>query len=110
MPLFDTIRRDVDELVAQYAALAGDGTVTFKEACALGIEALHRFMQLVEEFAEPGPEKKAAVLRAAGEFYDIVIGPLDAPGPDVILDPLARRAWLAAMEWTIDGLVRVLFK
>jgi hypothetical protein len=48
-------------------------------------------------------------MAAAGRFYDDIIAPIDLPGPDVVVDKIARQVWLYAVDAAVDGLVRVLF-
>lgn len=97
---FDDVRAAIEvEALSAVAALR-----------KFGIEALADFIRLAQEQSGvTGPDKRAAVLQLAGDFYDRVIEPLDVPGPDALVDPLLRAAWLKTCELVIDGLVQ-LFK
>jgi hypothetical protein len=106
--LYDHVKADIDALLADYRSRAADG-ITLKDVYSLGTEAVARFMQLVERFGGAGVDKKAAVMAAAARFYDDIIAPIDLPGPDVVVEKIARQVWLYAVDAAVDGLVRVLF-
>ena len=108
MSLYDLVKADIDALLADYRSRAADG-ITLKDMYSLGSEAVARFMQLVEKYGGLGVDKKAAVMEAAGRFYDDIIAPIDLPGPDLVVDKIARQIWLYAVDAAVDGLCRVLF-
>lgn len=92
----------IEEAASRLAAEGGG----VRNALSLwGWQLLADFIRLAEEQIAPGPDKKAAVLQAAADFYDRVIAPLDLPGPDAVLDPLVRAMWLQLCDHAIDGLV-----
>src|SRR4051812_16627142 len=98
-------RAMIDEAACAVAAEAGGARDALTR---WGFQLLAEFVRLAEEELAPGSEKKAAVLRWAAEFYDRVVAPLNLPGPDAVLDPIVKSAWLAACDLAIDGLVALL--
>tara|TARA_R110000868_G_scaffold122683_1_gene325296 strand:- start:42 stop:428 length:387 start_codon:yes stop_codon:yes gene_type:complete len=107
MPLYDQVRDGAHELIAEAAEQVAMQGMGFREALTeFGISLLADFMALVQHHADAtGAEKKAAVLKLAADFYDQVIEPIDLPGPDVVIDPFLKAAWLKSLDWTIDGIV-----
>jgi hypothetical protein len=107
MSVYDAIRAEGRQLIEQAAIRAATTTSGgVRDALSLwGWRLLADFIRLAEDQLAPGPDKKAAVLKLAADFYDRVIAPLDLPGPDRILDPLARAAWLQLCDHAIDGLI-----
>lgn len=104
--LLDKVRDEARELIAEAAGQVSMNAMGWRDAMAeFGISIVADFMALVQAQVASGAEKKAAVLELAAEFYDEVIAPIDLPGPDGILDPLLRAAWLKGLDLTIDGIV-----
>jgi hypothetical protein len=89
---------------ADYAARATDG-FDFKDGVQFSLAVLKRSVTLAERFTIPGPDKKAAVLVALGQAYDLVILPLDLPGPDMIIDPALRASLLKIADGAIEFFV-----
>jgi hypothetical protein len=106
MSVYETIRADAHALIDQAATSVANGTDVGRAAVLRwGWKLLGEFIRLAEEQFAPGADKKAAVMQLAADFYDRVIAPLDLPGPDAVLDPLLRSAWLQLCDHAIDGLV-----
>jgi hypothetical protein len=106
LPLLDRVREEARELISDAAAQVAMNAMGWREAMAeFGVSIVADFMALVQQQVATGAEKKAAVLALAAEFYDEVIEPIDLIGPDAVIDPLLRTAWLKGLELTIDGIV-----
>lgn len=107
MSLYDKVRDEAHELIGQAAEQVAMNGMSFREAMAeFGISLIADFMALVQKHvAATGSEKKAAVLKLAADFYDTVIEPIDLPGPDAVIDPFLKAAWLKSLDFVIDGIV-----
>jgi hypothetical protein len=105
--LYEQVKDEAHEAIAEAAGFVAMNSLGFREAMAeFGISLVADFMSLVQQqVGATGADKKAAVLKLAADFYDEVIAPIDLPGPDVIIDPLLRAAWLKGLDLTIEGLL-----
>jgi hypothetical protein len=106
LSLLDKVRDEARELISDAASQVAMNSMGWRDAMAeFGVSIVADFMALVQAHVAEGAEKKAAVLVLAAEFYDRVIEPIDLPGPDAIIDPSLRTAWLKGLDLTIDGIV-----
>ena len=107
LSLYDKVRDEAHELISDAAEQVSMQAMGFREALAeFGVSLLADFMAIVQEHTEAsGAEKKAAVLKLAADFYDQVIEPIDLPGPDVVIDPFLKAAWLKSLDFLIDSLI-----
>ncbi|MCE9605089.1 MAG: hypothetical protein K8U03_09340 [Planctomycetia bacterium] len=103
MSLYDSVRGELRAVIKT----AHDKV----EAGALGVmAAMHQAvlpaipsaMQIAEDLAATGLEKKAVVLQFLAELYDQVIEPIDLPGPDNLIDPALKKLMLVTADKLID--------
>lgn len=113
--IFDQMKAAVADVIAFYKEAAKDG-LTLNEVWSLTTKAVGTLVTVAEGFKEfGGADKKAAVLAAAGEFYDAVLAPIDIPKvPDflerTVVDPALRQVWLKVVDGMVDGLVGIFNK
>lgn len=110
MSLADSLKPAFDELVAKYKAAIADGSLSVKEACSIGIDAVAAAMKVVADTSATNEEKKAAVLAFWDKFVAEAITPIDLPGPDAILDPIVAQALHVAGDYLFDGVYQLLKK
>ncbi len=73
------------------------------------LDAIANIVKVLQSEADAsGAEKKAAAMEFVKAFYDQVIEPLDLPGPDAIIDPLAKSVVLKIADYAIDSLIAFL--
>lgn len=108
MSLYDQICLDVLAITERIKQSVADDGLSVPEAIGLGHQAVESFVKLAQQAGGTGAEKKEAVLEAIYNFYDQVIVPMDAPGPDVLVDPLLRSVILPIYSYVIDTIVTAL--
>ena len=107
--MYETIKAEVDQLVAKFNAARADGKITVAEVGMLLGETHESVVDIVEVLNVPGADKKALALQAVGEVYDRCIEPFDLPYvPDGIADPILRRVVLQLADGAIEYVVRKL--
>lgn len=98
--LYETIKKEVDELLAEIAERAGDG-IDIPDIWALMKEAVSGLVVIVEAVKATGLDKKKLVLELARAFYRTVVAPLDIPFVPNVIEPYVDEM----VGWMIDQIV-----
>lgn len=119
MSLYDQIRAEVDGVVAgvkaKLLAAKADGELTAGELWSLAMDGLTSVLgvaiRLLQILPASGPEKRAAAIEAAVEFYKAVIKPLNIPYlPDFIVEPMVDDAIERALPAIVGGMIDALHR
>lgn len=110
MALFDRVRERLSPSFDQMAEEASIRQLTaaqaLREFMVDAIADIVRHLQL--EDSASNAEKKAAAMRLCESFYDRVVLPLDLPGPDAVVDIVAKKFFLMAADYLIDSVIAFL--
>lgn len=106
--LADKIRQAAEEFRVTVASAYSDGSITFLEAYALAQLFAKHAISVASSLGELDEDLvKSELLQAFDAYAWPIIGPLDLPGPDMILDPILhyalQRALLVTVDYAIDG-------
>jgi hypothetical protein len=84
----------IKAVTEQYKAAIKDGKLSFGEVLTLLYNAVATFVQLAEKLLPElkGPDKKAKVVKAVGDFYDQVLAPIDIAAIPNFLEPMVDSA------------------
>lgn len=108
--LYDSIAAFIAESRRQLEAAKADGKLSNDELWQLFYSGVKRAVQLAKDVPVAGPDKKAAVLDAAGKLYDTIIAPIDIPLvpaliESTVVDPLLKSITLQALGGLIEVFV-----
>jgi hypothetical protein len=108
--LYDTVKVEVEALIAAVKNSVADKTLTLSEVWAIAQQALFSFVKIADALEADGADKKAVVLIAAEKLYDDVIAPIDIPKiPNVVepyFDKLSKILYMELISGTIDFIVK----
>ena len=112
MDLYALIEKYVVDTRDSINKAKADG-ITLSEASEIAGDAIRRLVTLANELNVSGPEKKRAVMDAAGKLYDTLIAPLDIPKiPEFVearfVDPLLKQVWLEVISGVVETFVKML--
>ena len=109
--LYDTVKLQIDTLIADYKASIEDNQLTLVEAWTLAQHSFTAFVTIAEKLNASGLEKKAVVMSAAERLYDEVLAPIDIKAvPNFIeptIDNMARPVYLELVSKAVDYLVNL---
>lgn len=101
--LYEAVRREIDEFRSGLDEVLVDGKVTWDEAANFVRlvynnirDVIAAFVLEAERMGGTKEDKQEAIVACIGQFYDEVLEPLNLPGPDRVLDPLAKMALVEA--------------
>lgn len=103
MALYETLKEEVNVMVAAYRVATADKKVTMEELWSLFQKASFGLVRVAEQVGGTGVEKKAAVLAALDKFYDEVIGPLDIQYVPNIVEPYVDNMLKKLVMQMADG-------
>lgn len=108
--LYDTVKVEVETLIAAIKVSIADKTLTISEVWNLAQQALFSFVKIADALEVDGSDKKAVVMIAAEKLYDDVIAPIDIPKiPNVVeptFDRFTKILYLELISGTIDFIVK----
>jgi len=110
--LYDTVKVQIEALIADYKASVADNQLTFVEAWTLAQHAFTAFVAIADSLTgATGEEKKAVVMKAAERLYDDVLGPLDIKKIPNVFEPtfdrLAKPVYLELVGVAVDFVVKL---
>jgi hypothetical protein len=109
--LYETVKGQVDALIATYKGAISDNQLTLVEAWTLAQHGFTTFVTIAEKLNATGVEKKAVVMAAAEKLYDEVLAPIDIKAiPNFIeptMDKMARPVYLELISKAVDYLVNL---
>ena len=110
LKLVDRVRERVQSVFADMQDEANVRNLSAASALReFTLDAIANIVKVLQSEADAsGAEKKAAAMEFVKAFYDQVIEPLDLPGPDAIIDPLAKSVVLKIADYAIDSLIAFL--
>ena len=110
LKLADRVRERVQSVFADMQDEANVRNLSAASALReFTLDAIANIVKVLQSEADAsGAEKKAAAMEFGKAFYDQVIEPLDLPGPDAIIDPLAKSVVLKIADYAIDSLIAFL--
>ena len=110
LKLADRVRERVQSVFADMQDEANVRNLSAASALReFTLDAIANIVKVLQSEADAsGAEKKAAAMEFVKAFYDQVIEPLDLPGPDAIIDPLAKSVVLKIADYAIDSLIAFL--
>jgi hypothetical protein len=115
MSLYDEFQSTIDNIIGEYKKVIADGKISISEVFTAVSNATATFVQLFRTIGVGSEvERKDAVLKAIGRFYDEVIAPIDIVGVPNFLEGVVDKAikellLLLAKSW-IDSLVNIFTK
>jgi hypothetical protein len=115
MSLYDDFQASIDGIIGEYKMVIADGKISISEVFTAVGNATATFVQLFRTLGIGSEaERKDAVVKAIGRFYDEVIAPIDIVGVPNFLEPVVDKAirellLLLAKSW-IDSLVNIFTK
>lgn len=95
--------------VASYKSAAAAGPLTVAAVWSLTMQAVTGFVEIAKDAQGVSEaDKRAAIMKAAGDFYDAVLVNIKIPGvPNFVatnfLDPALRTLWLQLVDGSITG-------
>lgn len=110
LKLVDRVRERVQSVFADMQDEANVRNLSAASALReFTLDAIANIVKVLQSEADAsGAEKKAAAMEFVKAFYDQVIEPLDLPGPDAIIDPIAKSVVLKIADYAIDSLIAFL--
>ena len=110
--LYDTVKEQIEALIANYKVAVADNALSFVEAWALAQHAFTAFVAIAESMnGATGEEKKAVVMKAAERLYDEVLGPIDIKKIPNVFEPtfdrLAKPVYLELIGIAVDFVVKI---
>lgn len=111
MNLYDVVAGYISETRAKLQTAKSDGKITASEAFELFTDAVSRLVTGASQLPVSGAEKKAMVLDAAGQMFDLLIAPIDIPyipefAEKTIVDPALRKLTIEATSGMIEFFVK----
>lgn len=110
LKLADRVRERVQSVFADMQDEANVRNLSAASALReFTLDAIANIVKVLQSEADAsGAEKKAAAMEFVKAFYDQVIEPLDLPGPDAIIDPIAKSVVIKIADYAIDSLIAFL--
>jgi hypothetical protein len=114
MALYETVKQQLDTLIAEAKVAFADRKVTLSEVWAFTSKAIGAFVVVAAELQIDNVDKKLVVTAAAEKLYDEVIAPIDISAiPNMIepaFDKIAKSVFLEVVSGVVDGIVSTINK